>query len=123
WLTGHDVDRAVYVARLLLELRETEWPDPEGVAHRQELRLGQTNQGIRPFYLGKCVRKTVLGRFLRAASDEVDDHLRVAGAVKDRTGVFKPFAQGLCVGEVAVVHQGELPVGVVDGNRLRVLDE
>ena len=68
------------------------------------------------------VRDPVFDGDLFAGRHQMDEHLRVAVALEDRPTGLELRSQLVGVGQVAVVADGERAAGVVDGDRLRVLD-
>jgi hypothetical protein len=52
----------------------------------------------------------------------MNDHLGVGGSGEDRTALFQLVAHFLGVDQVAVMGDGDAAPGIVDGDRLAVLD-
>ena len=74
-------------------------------------------------HLGERISDAVLNGPLRADRHEVHDDFGIAGALEDRPPELELFPQGRRVGKVAIVGNGDGAPRVVDGYRLRVLQE
>ena len=81
------------------------------------------SERVRAAHLRERVGDAILAGALRADGDQVDDDLGVARALEDRAARLESFAQRFGVGEVAVVGDGDRAARVVDGDRLRVLEQ
>jgi hypothetical protein len=97
--------------------------DAQGVAHPDQLLVGERHQGIAAFDLADGVDEAVDDPGLPRAGDEVEDDLAVGGGLADRAVGHQGLAQGQEVGEVAVVGDGDAAAAEVGEHRLDVAQE
>ena len=108
--------------RVVRHLADTERSNPHGVPNGDHLLVGHAQERVRALNLGERVGHAIFDRALRADGHEVNDDLRVAAALKDRTSRLESFTLRIGVREVAVVRDGDGAARIVDSDRLRVLE-
>ena len=101
---------------------EAERPDAHRIAHGDDRLLRQEEQRVGALDPRERVGDAVLDGDLLARRDQVHEHLGVGVALEDRAARLELGAELVGVRQVAVVADGERAAGVVDGDRLRVLD-
>ena len=91
------------------------------VAHADELVLGEDDQGICALDAAHGLDQSALvAARLRRLGEQVDDDLGIHRRLEDGALGLQLVAQGGGVGEVAVVADGDLALGAIDGQRLGV---
>ncbi len=104
------------------EASKRQRPKAMRVADRDELVFGQKHQGEGALRLRHRFDKRLLNRRGLRPRVKVQQHLRVARRLENRSLEDQPIAQFLRVDQVAVVTDGDLAVRAVDQDRLRVLE-
>jgi hypothetical protein len=101
---------------------ERQRAEPVRVADRDQVVARDQRERERAGELRDRLDERVLeGPGLRARI-EVEHHLGIAVALKDRAGAHQPFTNLVRVHDVAVVADADLPVNAVDQNWLRVTE-
>ena len=94
-------------------LAQRQWPEAVGVAHGDELVVGEDDQAVGSGDLGDSVYNLLdLTGFL-AVRNQMEDELGVGGGLKQHAFLAEAVAQLPGVGQVAVVCQGQVAVAVV----------
>ncbi len=101
---------------------EAERANAHRVAHRDHRVLGEEEERVGALHALERGGDAILDRDLLAHRDEVDEDLGVGRRLEDRSALLELLAELVGVREVSVVADGERALGVVDGERLRVLD-
>jgi hypothetical protein len=84
-----------------------EGADAERIAHADEVFVGQRNQGVGADDLLDGVDQAVDDVGIQADGDEMDENLAVHGGLEQAAAAGERLAQGVGIGEVAVMADGE----------------
>ena len=106
----------------IAEAAERERPEPVRIARGDQPVLGQQDERVRAADLSDGLGERFLDRGRPRARVQVQDDFGVAAGLKNRSVADELVAQLERVDEVAVVADGDLAVGAVDEERLRVLE-
>ena len=104
----------------LAELSDRERTESVRVTDPDHAILGHHHEGERPANLRDCVDNRRLDTLLARTREQMDNDLGVAVGLEDGTAADQRVAQLAGVHQVAVVRDGDLAVGAVDQDRLRV---
>ena len=102
-----------------VEFADGERPEAVRVAHADQLVLGHDNQRIgalNPLQTLHEIVVTAVGR----PGHQVQNNFTINGGLKNRSAQLQLLAKLRCVGEVAVVRDGDLPLAAVHRQRLGV---
>ena len=78
-------------------------PDPEGVTYTDQLLLGHSHQRVGALDMAKRICKPVHYSAIFAFCDEMDNSLCVTGGLEQAAALHEVVANGIRVGQVAVV--------------------
>ncbi len=106
----------------LAEPAERERPEPMRIPNGNQPVFRQQDQRERTLGLRNRLDQRLLGRRRHGPGVQVQQHLGVARRLEDGSLPHEVVAQLLGVDEVAVMADGDLAVGAVDDDRLRVVE-
>ena len=90
------------------------------IANRVNFIARQQHQRVRAFHLIQRVGNRARKIPRRAARNQMNDHFRVAGGLKNRAAMLEPPPHFDRVRQVAVVRQRDFALVAIDHHRLRV---
>jgi hypothetical protein len=106
-----------------VELPDDQRTETVRVADADEALFVHHHQRVRPPYPVERVDQALQQVRRFRLGHEVDDDLRIRGGLEYRTRVLQLLPQLQRIDEIAVVRHAERPFGVIDEERLRVLQD
>ena len=110
-LVREELDRVATGSRSAIDLTKDEGAQAPRVACADKLVIGESDDGVAALELAQGVDEAILDPVAHGARGQLKHDLGVHRGLEDRAVLNKIVVDGACVGEVAVVRDGQPAMG------------